>query len=141
MRRNGVDLLTLGSWTDKGLWGEDRTHLLNRTKIFLNIHKQKAHGELNSNRLILGMANNALVISEPIHEPQPFEPGKHFISVPLEQMPDVINYYLKNEDERTRIASEGHRFVTEEMTMARAVKRILHLISERVSTPAQPRES
>jgi spore maturation protein CgeB len=79
------------------------------------------------------MANKTLVISEPIYTPAPYIPGKHYISARIEEMPEVISYYLAHDGERERIVSEGHRFVTQEVTMARSVSRILELLREHVN--------
>jgi len=128
LRRSGVNLLAMGSWTDPAHWGENRTRLLNRTKILLNI--QRYPGELSGLRLILGMVNKALVISEPMYNPAPYVPGKHFISATIEEMPEIINYYLTHDDEREHLVNEGHRLVTQEVTLARSVSRILELIRE-----------
>ncbi|MGE0683717.1 MAG: glycosyltransferase [Candidatus Binatia bacterium] len=130
LRRGGVDLLTMGSRFDPTCWGEDRTRLLNRTKIFLNI--SRGPGQLPDTRLILGMANRALVISEPIYNPAPYVPGKHYISAAIEDLPEMIAYYLTHDYERERIANEGHRLVTQEVTMARSVSRILELVREQL---------
>jgi hypothetical protein len=130
LRRRGVNLLAMGNRFDPACWGENRTRLLNRTKIFLNI--SRFVGELPDTRLILGMANKALVISEPIYNPAPYVPGKHYISAPIEEMPQVISYYLTHDDERAYIANEGHRFVTHEVTMAGSVSRVLELIKEHI---------
>lgn len=130
LRRNGINLLAMGDWFDPACWGENRTRLLNRTKIFLNL--QRYPGDLASLHLILGMANKALVISEPIYHPAPFIPGQHYLSATIAEMPAVIRYYLTHEDEREGIAKEGHRFVTQELTMARSIARILELIQERL---------
>jgi len=35
LRRRGVDLVSRGSWLDKALWGESRTHLVNRPAPFI----------------------------------------------------------------------------------------------------------
>lgn len=126
LERRGVELRKMGSWFDPACWGENRTRLLNRTRIFLNVARYP--GELPGLRLILGMANKALVVSEPIHDPGPYVPGRHFVSCALEEMPDVIRHYLENPDERRRIAAEGHRLVTEEVTLERSVGQILGLI-------------
>jgi len=128
LRRRGVNLLAMGSRFDPACWGENRTHLLNRTKIFLNL--SRFPGELPDTRLILGMANKTLVISEPIYNPAPYVPGKHYISAPIEELPEVIRYYLTHEDERERIVNEGYRLVTQEVTMACSVSHILGLIRE-----------
>jgi hypothetical protein len=128
LRRRGVNLLVMGSPSDPACWGENRTRLLNRTKILLNL--ARSPGQLPDTRLILGMANKALVISEPVYAPAPYEPGKHYVSAALAEMPGVIAYYLTHEGERERIANEGHRFVTQEVTLAHSVSHILALSRE-----------
>jgi hypothetical protein len=130
LRRRGVSLLTLGSWSDPRCWGESRNRLLNRTRIFLNIHRFP--GELSGDRMILGMANKTLVISEPIYHPDQFIPGQHYVSATAEEMPETIEYYLAHDEERRQIAEEGHRLVTREVTMARSIARILELIKTHV---------
>jgi glycosyltransferase involved in cell wall biosynthesis len=131
LRQQGINLLAVGSWSDPALWGENRTRLLNRAKIVLNL--QRYPGQFSGMRFILGMANRALVISEPIYHPAPYVPGKHYVSATIEAIPQIIRYYLAHDDERAVIASEGHRFVTQELTLARSVFRILELIRERIS--------
>jgi hypothetical protein len=128
LRQRGVNLLAQGSWSDPAYWGENRIRLLNRTKILLNISRHP--GNLADSRLILGMANKALVISEPMYNPAPYVPGKHYVSVTVEEMPETIRYYLAHDDERERIVNEGHWLVTQEVTMAQSVSRILELIRE-----------
>ncbi len=126
LQRRGVELRQMGSWFDPACWGENRTRLLNRTRIFLNIARYP--GELPGLRLILGMANKALVVSEPIYNPGPYVPGRHYVSCTLDEMPGVIRHYLERPEERDRIAEAGHRLVTEEVTLERSVQRILELI-------------
>jgi hypothetical protein len=130
LRRTGINLVAKGSWSDPDYWGENRTKLLNRTKILLNLHRYP--GELSGVRLILGMANKALVISEPIYEPGDFVPGKHFVSATSDEMPEIIHYYLNHEDEREGIAREGHKLVTQKLTMERSISTILKLIKEHI---------
>jgi hypothetical protein len=128
LRRRGVDLVTRGSWFDKALWGEDRAHLINRAEAFINI--QRYPGEISAHRLILGMANKSLVISEPIYRPAPFIPGKHYVEADVGEMPEALNYYRTHSEERNSIADHAHRFVTEELTMEASVSQILALIAE-----------
>lgn len=130
LRRCGIDLMAVGSWSDPDYWGENRTRLLNRTRILLNISRHPRN--LSDHRLNLGMANKALVISEPMYKPAPYVPGKHYISATIEEMPEVISYYLAHDDERERIVNQGHRLVTQELTMARSVSCILELIREHI---------
>ena len=60
LRSRGVNLAVMGSPSDPACWGENRTRLLNRTKILLNL--ARSPGQLPDTRRILGMANRALVI-------------------------------------------------------------------------------
>jgi glycosyl transferase family 1 len=130
LRRGGVNLVAVGDWSDPAYWGDNRTRLLNRTKVFLNL--QRYPGDLAGVHLILGMANKALVISEPIYNPAPYVPGKHYVSATIDEMPGVIAYYLAHEAERAEIVNEGHRCVTQELTMDRSVSRVLKLLGEQI---------
>ena len=123
LERKGVDITAIGDWTKRGLWGQKRTEMINRSRFFLGL--QRHRGELSGVRMILGMANGALVISEPIFQPEPYVPGRHFVSVPLTEMPEAIRYYTEHRSEADTIAKEGQRFVTTELTIAGSVDRIL----------------
>jgi len=130
LKKAGIELSALGSWSDPAYHGEARIRLLNRTKILLNI--QRYPGELPGLRLILAMANRALVISEPIYRPAPFIPGQHYVEADIDSMAESIRFYLEEDRERERIAANGHRLVTEEITLARSAGRILELIRDHV---------
>ncbi|MDQ3081191.1 MAG: glycosyltransferase [Chloroflexota bacterium] len=127
LRRRGVTVQVMGSWSGRASWGEPRTELINRTKIFLNLHRHA--GMLSGTRLILGMANKALVVSEPIYDSRPFISGEHFVTAALEDMPRVIDSYLASQSERERIARSGFRFVTEHLKVESSIARIADLIS------------
>jgi len=126
LRQRGMPVETRGDWFDPNCWGEPRTQLLNRTRILLNL--QRYPGELSGSRLILGMANKALVISEPICLPAPYIPGKHFIEAKVDEMPEVIHHYLAHPEACEPVIEEGFRLVTQEVTLERSVAKILHLI-------------
>lgn len=86
-------------------------------------------GEFPDIRLILGMANKALVLSEPIYRPDPFVAGQHFVSSSISEMPETIQYYLAHDTERAVISERAHRLITRDLTMEGSVRRILDLIS------------
>jgi hypothetical protein len=126
LRRDGTELMAAGAWDrSRGLWGATRTQAINRASTFLAL--QRYPGKLSGLRMILGMANKSLVISEPIVYPEPYVPGEHYVSASLKDMPDVIRYYLDRESERARIAEAGHRFVTTELTLERSLSTALNL--------------
>ena len=130
LRRRGVAIEAFGDWSRAEFWGKNRTKLLNRTKIFLNLHRFA--GEFSGLRMILGMANGCLVISEPMYCPGPFHQGRHFVSATVEEMPDAIQYYLSHDVERERIAREGTRFVMDEMRLETSVSLVLTAVKKRL---------
>lgn len=123
LRRQGIDVRVEGSWSDPSTWGEARTRLLNRTRIYLNL--SRFPGELPGLRLILGMASKALVVSEPIHAPGPYVPGTHFVECGADDRPATIVHYLAHRSQREKIAAAGHELVTGTVTMKRSVDRLL----------------
>jgi len=126
LRRSGVGVEAHGSWFETATWGAGRTHLINRAQSFLNI--QRYPREISAHRLILGMANRSLVISEPIYRPTPFVPGQHYVEVDVGDLPDAVSYYRTHTAERDRIVDEAYRFVTEELRMENSISRILALV-------------
>ncbi|MBA2462159.1 MAG: glycosyltransferase family 1 protein [Actinobacteria bacterium] len=130
LERDGLDVHAVGSYSDQRYWGEGRTQLLNRAKILLNLPRHA--GLLADLRLILGMAAGALVISEPVYLPDPFEPGKHYVEATIEEMPETARRYLADEDARRRITEAGHAFVTQELTWEHSFADLLALAAERL---------
>lgn len=130
VERQGVKLTAVGDWHNPAYWGENRVKLVNRAKILLNV--SRTAGEYSGLRILLGLANKALVISETIYDPAPYVPGKHFVMAPVEEIPDLVRYYLTNTEERERIVEEGYRFALTEATMERSVDRILEICAQRM---------
>lgn len=130
LRRAGVHVEVRGSYSDPSLWGEERTRLLNRTKIVLSI--SRFPGTFGSKRFVIALACKALVVSDPLYDSSPFVPDVHFVETSLEDMPAVIERYLADEDARARVADQGHAFVTTELTMERAVTRLLAAVGDHV---------
>lgn len=120
LRRAGVPLTTAGSWTDPACWGEERTRLLNRTRILLDLHRRP--GTLSGLRQLLGMANGALVVGESIRRPEPFVPGEHLVTAPVGDLPATIARLLADEPERARLAAAAHRLVTGELRLERTIE-------------------
>jgi hypothetical protein len=124
LRKAGVRVTAVGSWNDPNCWGEARTRLLNRTKILLNFARTPA--EFSGMRLLLGMRNKVLVLSEPMYKPAPYIPGEHFVMAGGEgEMPGLIRHYLAHEEERQRVAECGYAFAVREMSMRQAVRKVV----------------
>jgi hypothetical protein len=104
------------------LHGEERTEVLNRTKILLNLLKSSQ--DFTGHRLLLGAANKALVASEPMVDSEPLQPGRHMIQAPVAELADRIVYYLEHEDERRRITEAAYELATTRLSMPRALETI-----------------
>jgi hypothetical protein len=77
--------------------------------------------------MLLGMANKALIISEPIYNSDPYVSGKHYVTATLEEMPGVIDYYLTHPEERAAITEAAHRYITKELKL-KTMPRLFDLI-------------
>jgi hypothetical protein len=62
LRKHDLAVEAVGGWGKKGVWGEERTQLVNRAKILVNLSRQD--GQFSGERLLVGMANRALVVAE-----------------------------------------------------------------------------
>ena len=128
LRTQGINVIAVGDWSNPAYWGEQRTALINRAKILLNVPRTAE--EFSGARILLGLANRSLVISEPMFDSAPYVPGRHFVMAPVEQLPGLIRHYLSNDSDRGRIVDEGHRLVSEELSMDCSVQRILHIATK-----------
>jgi len=124
----GIKVTALGDWNNSAYWGEDRVRLINRARIFLNIPRFRA--QFAHLRFVLGAANKALIVSEPLYNSFPFEAGRDYVAAGYRDMPDAIRYYLTHEDERREIAEAAHRLVMEKCSLAASVDRMAASIKE-----------
>jgi hypothetical protein len=125
LERGGLRVEVRGSWYDPDCWGEARTGLLNRTRVFLNLARHP--GELPGYRFVLGMANGCLVASEPVYLPGWFQPGVHYLEASPERLADAILTILGDEPRRCAVAAAGTRLVQHELTLERSVQRLLEM--------------
>jgi hypothetical protein len=103
--------------------GEERTKFFNRAKIVLNIFQNP--DDFVGLRMMYCAANKALMVSEPPSDNEPFVPGRHIITAPVERLAEMIEYYLSAEGQRRDIVERAHRLVSEELPIHRMIGRIL----------------
>lgn len=111
LRARGVELTVIDGVENPYVFGKDRTILLNRSKIVLNIMREK--WDDNSMRYILAAPCRALIVTEPTLPHSPFRPGIHLVATSLDQMADTICYYLEHDEERERITEQAYQLVTQ----------------------------
>jgi hypothetical protein len=123
LKERGLEILVVDGIENSYVFGEKRTILLNRTKIVLNLLREK--WDDNSMRYFLAAPNRALIITEPTLPHTPFLAGMHLVEAPIDQIADSICYYLSHEEERRRIVDQAHQLVTTDLTLRKAVGQIL----------------
>ena len=106
------------------VFGEERTKLLNRTQVVLNLLRTK--WDENAMRYYLAGLNRALIVTEPTlpHHPY-FIPGVHLVEAPIGSMVDTICYYLSHEKERQQITESAFQLVTDRLTVENMLQQVL----------------
>lgn len=138
LQERGVPLAFFDGVEHPYVFGQERTVLLNRTKIAINVLRTK--WDNHSLRYFLAAANRVMIVSEPTFPHIPFVSGVHYVEAPLLKMADYICHYLDHEEERAAIANQAHQLVTTQITMQRSVSSIMELVQDRLNRSAQPLE-
>lgn len=105
------------------IYGAERSRLLNRTRFMLNLPTYP-HDEL-SIRLVLAAANGAVTISDVANASPPFEPGTHYLSLPIDAIPRAIDHYVRHEEERRAIADRTFALISTRLTLLASVRKLL----------------
>lgn len=123
LRERGVEMLVIDGVEHPYVFGEERTALLNRTKIVVNLLRKE--WDDNSFRYYIAASSRALIITEPTLPHTPFLPDVHLVQSPIEHMTDTIIHYLSYEQERQQIANRAYQLINEELTMKKSLAWIL----------------
>jgi hypothetical protein len=123
LRQRGVEMMVVDGIEHPYVYGEARTVLLNRTRIVLNLLRQK--WDDNSMRFVLAARNGALVVTEPTLPHTRHQPGVDLVVSPPGQMADTICYYLAHEEERLAIAENASRLAAGHSKPSQAISDIL----------------
>lgn len=127
LQNEGIEFLRIDGENHPYIFGEDRTRLLNRTKIMVNV--LRTPWDNHSLRFFLAAANRCLIVTEPTFPHIPFVPGKHVVEVELDRIAQTIKSYLSEDAARQAITQEAYQLVTGEITMERSVARILDRVT------------
>ncbi|HMQ55400.1 MAG TPA: glycosyltransferase [Anaerolineae bacterium] len=134
LRARGIEMMVIDGIEHPYVHGEERTVLLNRTKIALNILRQK--WDDNSMRYYLAAPNRVLIVSEPTLPHTPFQPGVHLVEAPLHRLADTIQHYLSHEAERQQITEQAYQLVMHKLNTNEGVRQILERAVEFRPRPA-----
>jgi len=119
LRRRGVSV----EIRTRGVRGDDRTELLNRTRVILHLHKYP--WDTPWMRWYLACANGAVVCSQPLVNPSPLRPGIDYLSAEPDVLGDEITRLLADEPARLSMLDSCRRRMAEEMSMEMTVDRML----------------
>jgi hypothetical protein len=124
LERHGVNFYIADDVEHPFIFGEERTHFLNRAKITLNL--TRTWYDDNLLRFAITTPNRSLNVSETLlpHCPQ-FVPGRHYVSAPPDQLAETLLYYLQHADERAAIVENAYRLSTETLTLKNSVAAVL----------------
>jgi glycosyltransferase involved in cell wall biosynthesis len=112
------------------IFGDERTRLLNRAKITLNV-KTKWYNSGFTFRFHMVAGNRSLVVSEQfMPHVSRYQPGVHFAVAPPERLAETILYYLEHEDERRALAENAYQLATTELTLGNSVRALMRLAAE-----------
>ena len=127
---HGVQMHVVDGVEHPYVFGEERTRLLNRSRITLNLLPTWYDNNL-SFRLPLVAGNRSLIVSEPVlaHCPH-YVAGTHYVAAPLARLPEAILYYLQHEGERRQIAENAWRLMTRELTMGHSIEILMNAVCE-----------
>lgn len=128
--REGIELKIVDGSPERGAYyGNERTMLLNRTNILLNVMKQPWDDPIY--RLLLATANGCLLLSEPVQESSrwKFVPGIHFASCELDQLAQSARYYLDNATAKQEILNKAEEAILHRSSMTQMAGLLLEHIA------------
>ncbi|MFO1513803.1 MAG: glycosyltransferase [Verrucomicrobiota bacterium] len=105
---------------ESNCYGEERTALLNRTHILVNLHNYPWSPAWI--RFLMAASCGTLVVSEPTEDNQPFVAGQHYVAVTFEEMPDTIFRLFNDPGHCARITRAASALCRNELTLLNAVQ-------------------
>jgi hypothetical protein len=111
---------------DGDFYADERTAILNRSKIVLNLHKFP--WEFAGQRLLMAMSCRALVVSEWAPDTTPYKHGEHMFTARVEQLPEILVTLLNDQSRRQAVAEAGYQFVTTDLRLERILPAALEAI-------------
>lgn len=109
---------------ENNCYGDERTKLLNRSKIVLDI--MRIPWEMPVMRLLMSMGCGALVVSDWTQDPEPFRP-EHLVQAESDKLASVIIYYLQNPLKREKIINTAYSYVTNQLTLTQSISEIIEV--------------
>jgi hypothetical protein len=127
LRRAGIDLTAVGDWKDPRFWGDERTRLINRAVVTLNLNRFA--GNFPDTRFNLAAANRSLIVSEPVYRPDPYVAGETHVEAEPGDLAAVLAQWLADREGRERMVSAAYETVMTRLQRGPAIAALCALLA------------
>lgn len=112
------------------VYGDQRTEMLNRAKITLNLESEW-HDNALPYRFHIAAANRSMIISETLlPHYSSCQVGKHYASADPPNLAETVLYYLEHEDKRQEIVDNAYQLMTTELTLRHSIEIVLEAVDK-----------
>ncbi len=125
---HGLRVHTNYDFNPSGAWGDERNALLRRARVFLSIYRYPGDG--SGMRFSMGMGNGALVVSEPVADPDPFVAGRDYVQAAVPALADALLAALADEPARRAMCRAAQDCLRTHYSLQGSAERILALLRE-----------
>lgn len=84
-----------------------------------------AYYYLRVTAFVVAAAAGAALLSEPLHRPEPLEPGVHYLEAPSTQMAQSVADLLADEPRRLRIVEAAQSLLASDLHMRNVLPRLV----------------
>jgi hypothetical protein len=130
MYKRGISMYVADGLETPFIHGAERTEILNRSIITLNIQTERKKNILPM-RFVLAAGNRSLVLSDPAlsHAPEILD-GEHYVTAHSKSLVNKILHYLDHEIERQPIVQKAYDLCTTRLTMANSLRILLDKVQK-----------
>jgi hypothetical protein len=105
--------------------GDEKSDLLARTRVMLNIHRGDGTGYFEWHRALPAVANGAVILTEPSEDTKPLRHGLHIVEAPTADLSAYLVGLLSDEDKRRSIAQAARSLLRADTSFARGLEQTL----------------
>lgn len=116
--RDGAALVVMD-----GLWGSERSAVLRRCRVLLDVHR--IPGSFIGVRLVLALAAGVAVVTEPMPDARPFVPGVTHLEAPASDLLATARALAADDDRRRSIVHAGQLLLAERLRLTDSVQALI----------------
>jgi hypothetical protein len=120
------------------LAGEDKWSLLRRSRVLLNIHRERHPPYFEWVRVLEAIHCGAVVVSEASSHYAPLEPGRHFAAAPAEGLDRLVDELLDSPDRLDSLRRAAYEHVRSRLPMSDAAAMLAEAAETIAARPAEP---